>query len=268
MTPRKHQLLSITLLVAAAFFLSPQSELQAAAGDLYVSSFGPGGNVVRFSPDGTQHPVVSNLVGPNGMAFDAKGVLHISQYNGTIVKVINGAVTPFVSGLANQSFIGLAFDQSGYLYAAEVSGGVITRIAPDGTKTNYASGLPYPTGLAFDRFGNLFASIFGANSNEGLIYKYSPTGRTTFATALKNPGKLAFDAAGNLYAPEAAAATISKFRPDGAKSPLATVTGVRYIAFDLNGNLYAADNTSYISKVAPNGAVTTFKNFSQVLASW
>src|SRR5687768_13618177 len=107
------KLLSVTILIAALFLLFSGADLHAAAGDLYVSSFGPGGHVVRFSPDGTQNPVVSNLVGPNGMAFDSKGVLHISQYNGTIVKVINGVATPFVSGLANQSFINLAFDQYG-----------------------------------------------------------------------------------------------------------------------------------------------------------
>lgn len=263
MNSRKHELLSIILL-ATIFLLLAGRDVRAGAGDLYVSSFGPGGNVVRFSPDGTQNPVVSGLVGPNGMAFDSKGVLHISQYNGTIVKVINGVVTPFVSGLANQSFIGLAFDQYGYLFASEVTGGVITRIAPNGSKTNFASGLPFPTGLAFDRSGNLFASVYGASVNEGIIYKYASTGRTTFATALKNAGTVVFDASGNLYVTEASANTISKFTPAGAKSAFATVNAVRYLAFDLSGNLYAADNNNTISKVAPNGTVSLFKNFSQV----
>jgi hypothetical protein len=263
MNSRRHELLSIPLLIAAIFLLFSAAKVQAAAGDLYVSSFGPGGNVVRISPDGTQNPVVSNLVGPNGMAFDSKGVLHIAQYNGTIVKVSNGVVTPFVSGLANQSVIGLAFDQYGYLYAAEGTGGVITKIAPDGSKTNFASGLPHPTGLAFDRNGNLFASVFGASVNEGIIYKYAPTGRTTFATSLKNAGILVFDASGNLYVTEASAGVVSKFTPAGVKSPFATVSGVRYLAFDLNGNLYAANNTSTIWKVTPNGAVSTFKSFGQ-----
>src|SRR4051812_45574713 len=70
-----------------------------AAGDLYVSVFGPGQNIVRISPDGTKTSVTGPLIGPTGLAFDAKGVLYVAQYDGTIVKIINGTATPFVSGL-------------------------------------------------------------------------------------------------------------------------------------------------------------------------
>src|SRR4051812_48979733 len=110
MKSRKNELLSITILSAAILLLLSGNKVRAAAGDLYVSAFGPGGNVVRISPDGTVNPVISNLVGPNGMAFDSKGVLYVGQYNGTIVKIINGSAVPFSSGMANQSTFGLAFD--------------------------------------------------------------------------------------------------------------------------------------------------------------
>jgi sugar lactone lactonase YvrE len=247
--------------IAAAF---APAGARAAAGDLYVSAFGPGGNVVRISPDGTVNPFVSNLTGPNGMAFDSKGVLYIAQNNGTIVKIVNGSVVPFASGLTNQSSFGLAFDKFGVLYATESQGGVVTKITADGTKSNYASSLPNPIHLAFDHQGNLFVSIFGASSTAGFIYKYAPTGRTTFASSLHNPEGLAFSAAGNLYEADTASGTINQFTPAGAKTPFASVYGVRSLAFDANGNLYAADNISTISKVTPAGTVSTFKNINSV----
>jgi hypothetical protein len=256
-TPKRSLLLALTLACA----LLP-AHAQAAAGDLYVSGFSSQ-SIVRISPDGTVNPVVSNLVGPGGMAFDSKGILYVGQYNGTIVKIVNGSVVPFASGLANQSAHALAFDKFGILYVTETNGGVVTKITPDGTKTNFDSSLPTPGNLAFDYQGNLFVSVFGASSTEGIIYKYASTGRTTFGSSLRNPEGLAFDASGNLYEADTAGTTINRFTPAGSKAPFALGSGVRFLAFDLNRNLFAAtDNT--ISKVAPNAAVSPFKNVSTV----
>jgi hypothetical protein len=262
MHSRSHRFL-ILALSAATSLLFAAAHLRAAAGDLYVSSFSSQ-DIVRISPGGTVTPVVSNLVGPTGMAFDSKGVLYVGQYNGTIVKIVNGSVVPFASGMANQSFFGLAFDRFGLLYVTELKNGVVTRVTADGTKTIVASLLPGPDGIAFDHAGNYFVSVFGASVNEGIIYKYAPTGRTTFASSLRNPEGLAFDAAGNLYEADTASGTINKFTPAGAKSLFASVHAVRRLAFALNGDLYAADNIGTISKVTPGGTVSTFKLVSNV----
>ena len=264
MNSRRHPLLAITSVFATIFLLCSTADVRAAAGDLYVSSFSSQG-IVRISPDGTVTAVASNLAGPNGMAFDSKGVLYVGLYNGTIVKIVNGSAVPFASGLTNQSFFGLAFDKFDHLYATTVtSNGVITRIAPDGTKTVFASSLPTPDGVAFDHHGNLFVSLLGANVNEGIIYKYAPTGRTTFASGLQNPKGLAFDPAGYLYEADRASGTINKFTPEGTKSLFASVPAVRYLAFALTGDLYAADESNTISKVTPSGTVSTFKQVSIV----
>src|SRR5687768_16439974 len=137
MHTRSHRFLILILLVAT-FLLYSAADVPAAAGDLYVSSFSSQ-DIVRISPDGTVSPVISNLVGPTGMAFDSKGVLYVGQYNGTIVKIFNGSVVPFASGMANQSFFGLAFDRFGILYVTEAKNGVVTRVTADGTKTIVAS---------------------------------------------------------------------------------------------------------------------------------
>jgi sugar lactone lactonase YvrE len=237
------------------------SGARGTAGDLYVSSFNEQ-NVVRISPDGTVHLVVRDLVGPSGLAFDLKGILYVGQSNGTIVKVVNGVAIPFAAGLAMQSAFGLAFDKLGYLYVTETKSGVVTKIARDGTKTNFASSLSLPSGIAFDRQANLFVSLYGASVNEGLIYKYTSTGRTTFASKLSNPAGLAFDALGILYEADNASGTVFRFTPGGAKSFFASVSNVRFLAFDPSGNLFAADNIFTVSKITSDGAQTIFADIN------
>jgi sugar lactone lactonase YvrE len=220
-------------------------------------------------PDGTKTTAVSGLVSARGLAFDAQGTLYVSQNNGTIVKIVNGAITPFASGFTNQSNLMLAFDKYGYLFVADFAGDAITKIAPDGTKTLFASGIDGPAGLAFDRFGNLFVSVFGPTADGGVIYKYASTGRTTFSPAdLVNPKGLAFDASGNLYQANANA-TIYKYTTSGTRSALpAAILQPTQLAFDSAGNLFVSDGDARIHKVTPSGTRTDFAvvNFPYQLA--
>jgi len=235
-----------------------------AAGDLYVSVFGQGQNIVRIAPDGTKTSVTGTLVGPNGSAFDEKGVLHVSQYDGTVVKIVNGTATPFASGLPAQSFNSLAFDSYGQLYVAASNGTTVTRIALDGSKTNFASNLIHAQGIAIDRNNNVFVSEYGSSLGQGHIYKYSSTGRTTFDSNLKNPQGLAFDAAGNLYCAETANDTIYKYSPTGNRTVFATTGGPSFLTFDLAGNLFVARTTGVISKISPNGTVSPFTTTNSI----
>lgn len=262
MNTTKLSRLVFAVLYTASAFLSANAF--AAAGDLYVSIFGPGQNIVRISPDGTKTPVTGALTGPNGLAFDAKGVLHVSQYDGTIVKIINGAATPFVSGLPTQSFNSLAFDSYGYLYAAAANGGTVTRIAPDGTKTTFASGFTALDGIAIDRNNNVFVADFGTGSGTGHIYKYASTGRTTVDSNLKVPDGLAFDAAGNLYCAERANNTINRYTPAGARTTFVSFQAPSFLAFDPAGNLFVAVSFGAISKIAPNGTVSPFATTNSI----
>lgn len=254
-TPKRSLIIALTLACAA---LLP-TQTHAAAGDLYVAASGSNA-VVRFTPNGTGSGFASGLVNPGGVAFDAKGTLYVSQANGTIVKIVNGATTPFASGFTNQSNLILAFDKYDYLFVADVEGDAITKIAPDGTKTPFASGIDGPSGLAFDPFGNLFVTVHGSGPATGLIYKYASTGRTTFAPAgLQNPQGLAFDASGILYEADAGASTIYKYTSSGARSIFTTqVSAPRQMAFDSAGNLFVSDGAFTLSKVTPSGTRTDF----------
>jgi sugar lactone lactonase YvrE len=235
-----------------------------AAGDLYVSVFGPGQNIVRISPDGTKTPVTGALNGPNGLAFDAKGVLHVAQYDGTIVKIINGTATPFVSGLPNQSFNSLAFDSYGYLYATAANGTAVTKIAPDGTKTTFASNLTSPSGIAIDRNNNVFVTDFAGSAGQHHLYKYASTGRATIDSTLKTPDGLALDAAGNLYCTDRADNTIYRYSPSGTRTIFVTLNTPSFLAFDPAGNLFVATQFGAISKITPNGTVSPFATTNSI----
>ena len=235
-----------------------------AAGDLYVSIFGPGQNIVRILPDGTTTPVTGTLNGPNGLAFDTKGVLHVALYDGTIVKIINGAAMPFVSGLPPQSFNDLAFDSYGYLYATAANGAAVTRIAPDGTKTTFASNLTSPSGIAIDRNNNVFVTDFGGGAGQHHLYKYASTGRTTIDSTLKTPDSLDLDAAGNLYCADRADNTIYRYSPSGTRTIFANLNTPSSLAFDSAGNLFAATQFGAISKIARNGTVSPFTTTNSI----
>lgn len=254
-TPKRSFIIALTLACTA---LLP-AQTHAAAGDLYVAASGSNA-VVRFTPSGTGSGAASGLVNPVGLAFDAKGTLYVGQLNGTIVKIVNGAATPFASGFTNQSNLILAFDKYGYLFVADFEGDAITQIAPDGTKTPFASGIDGPSGLAFDPFGNLFVTVHGSGAATGLIYKYASTGRTTFAAAgLQNPQGLAFDAGGILYAADAGGSVIYKYTATGSRSIFTTqVPNPRQMAFDSAGNLFVSDGAFTLSKVTPSGTRTDF----------
>ncbi len=254
-TPKRPFLFALTLACSALW----PDRIHAAAGDLYVAAYGSNA-VVRLSPNGAGSAAATGLVRPTGVAFDANGTLYVGQSNGTIVKIVNGTMTPFVSGFTNESNLVLAFDKFGFLFVADFEGDAITKIAPDGAKTPFASGIDGPSGLAFDRFGNLFVTVHGSGPATGLIYKYAPTGRTTFAPpGLQDPRGLAFDAGGLLYQADRGSSTIYTYTTSGARSVFTTQVSLPWqMAFDSAGNLFVSDAGFTISKVTPSGTRTNF----------
>ena len=254
MKTSKRLLLTVLLLGAALLPL----QTFAAAGDLYALDY-TNSTLVRITPNGSQTLVASGLPSSFHVAVDDKGVVYLSLVTGEIKKITNGVVTSFATGFGTSA--DLTF-RSGFLFATNAPANTVVRIAPDGTKTNYASGFNDPTNLAFDHDGNLFVCENGYGGNASIISKTTPTGtRTTFAGNLNNAEGLAFDAAGNLFEAETGVG-IYKFTPNGTRTLLTSaVYAPRHLAFDSTGNLFVSTpNSDFISKVAPNGAVTQFKS--------
>ena len=240
--------LLIGLFVAAQLLPLPAS---AAPGDLYVAAFG---NVFQITPSGTKS-VFTTLTNPEGVAFDAKGDLYVSDINTDAIYRFSTAGTENTFAEDLDLPFGLAFDSAGNLFAAG-SRGSVAKISPAGTKTIFAAGLGSPLGLAFDRAGNLFV----ADQSGSTIFKFTPAGiRTTFATGLTNPTGLAFDAAGDLFV-STLDGVISKFTPAGVQSIFAVgFNAPTGLAFDSAGNLFVADfNEGTVQKITPAGETSTF----------
>src|SRR5438874_2219624 len=91
--------------------------LKAAPGDLYVAD-------------------LTN--GTTGLAFDSAGNLFAGDYTGgNILKFTpNGTQSIFASGAGNVA--GLAFDSAGNLFAGDYTGGNIFKFTPDGTQSTFA----------------------------------------------------------------------------------------------------------------------------------
>ncbi len=122
-----------------------------------------------------------------------------------------------------------------------------------------------PTGIAVDANGNILA----ADTNNGRIQKFSPTG--TFLSTigskgighgqLGEPNGIAIDRAGNIYVAEASNHRVQKLAPDGTfiaewKGPGPGFYGPRRIAIGPDHSVYVVDQGhTRIVKSSPDGRV-------------
>src|SRR5476651_1546198 len=64
------------------------------------ASTGSDGNILAYTPSGTQSTFASGLSQPGGMAFDSAGNLFVTSGNGNITKITpSGVTSTFASGL-------------------------------------------------------------------------------------------------------------------------------------------------------------------------
>ena len=126
-----------------------------------------------------------------------------------------------------------------------------------------------PAGIAVDKTGNVLV----ADTNNGRIEKFSPTG--TFLTVLgtkgsgqgqfRAPNGIAVDSTGNIYVADAVNHRVQKLAPDGTfigelKGPEPGFYGPRRIAVGTGNSIYIVDQGhNRIAKLSADG---------QVLAVW
>ena len=190
-------------------------------------------------------------------------VIYLSDYtNNAIVKLVNGVVTPFATGLSGP--LGMMFDTQGNLYCANSTANSISKITPDGVVHSFASGMNSPEYLAFNA-GNLYASNGNAAGGGTAIYKITLTGIVSmFSTAIPRPNGLAFDNSGNLYAVDysSAPSNVYKISPGGVVSGFTTLHGTNAhargfdLAFDGTGTFDVVDDVAGIEKITAAGAVS------------
>src|SRR5579859_798162 len=127
--------------------------LNAPAQNLFEADYGSG-QILEFTPGGTQSAFASGLNQPLGLAFDSTGNLYEADANsGNLYKFTpGGAQSLFASGLGRPN--ALAFDQTGNLFVTDGVRGDVYSFTPGGAQSTFASGLSQPLGLAFDFAGN------------------------------------------------------------------------------------------------------------------
>ena len=173
------------------------------------------GRILRFAPDGEVNVVVEYDGEPNGLAFDARGQLHIADYrNGVMVTNLrDGTVEPLLQRRGYDRLRGvndLTFDESGNLYFTDQGGsdlqnpnGVVYRRKPDGTIDPVARNIPSPNGVVYDEStGHLYVAV----TRDNAIWRVqrAPDGSTRAGRWIQlsggiGPDGLAMDAAGRLY---------------------------------------------------------------------
>jgi sugar lactone lactonase YvrE len=168
-----------------------------ASGNLFVANQqgpGHGGSISKVTPSGSISTFASGFNFPEGLAFNANGVLFMANFStGTVDEVFNvlgiSLVVPFASGFDAPT--GLAFDASGNLYVTNALNGTVTELTTSGARFTFATGLVEPRSLAFDANGNLFVT------NLTTISEVDPSGNvSTFADLSGDvPTGLAFDPA-------------------------------------------------------------------------
>jgi DNA-binding beta-propeller fold protein YncE len=225
---RTCQLFGRVAYLAAAILICATTSGQ----NLFVSGTGlssvgdAGGEIFRFTWDGSQSIFASGLTDPWDVAFDSAGNLFVIDY-----------------------------DRSGLLGDA-----AIYKITPHGVRIRFASGLTYPSYLAVDSAGNVFV----ADYNHGTVYKYKPTGsHGTFASGLHHPVGMAFNSLGNLFVVDNSAGNISlgkiyEYKPNGSRSTFTVLDASDHpadLAFDSMGHLLMADLGGKIYRYASNGAL-------------
>ncbi|MBZ0256765.1 hypothetical protein K8I31_11935, partial [bacterium] len=183
------------------------------------------GRIITISQSGRIETLISDLptsgggFGPNGLAFDHRGVLYFTNAaDGTVQRVVDNQASTYVDGLNYPT--ALAFDEADTLYVAQRGSDVIEKITTGGDRTVIVSTVRNPNCLAFGADGLLY---FGNDdAGQSSIYRVASDGSVeTYAEAIAG--------------------------------------AVESIVFDRDGYLYVADGTpGYMYRIAPDGEIIAF----------
>ncbi len=221
-----------------------------AEGTLYLTYSGTRGervpvSIFRVGPAGTREPFASGIVNPTSMAFDRRGVLHVSsRFDGTVYRVsAHGDVEAFVGDLGIAC--GLAFGADGTLFVGDRAGTVFA-VSPAGETRPFAT-LPASVAafhLAIGPDGALYATAPTLSAHDA-VYRIDAAGTVDrFCTGFGRPQGLAFDARGDLYVVEALAGASGLYRVQRDRPPELVLAGPGLVgvAFDSRGGVVVASN--------------------------
>lgn len=230
------------------FRLSPGGVALDSAGDVYVTSEGMYGRVVKLTAGSNATTVLPfhGLYQPQGLAVDGAGTVYVADFNNRVVSLAAGSndqkVLPF-SGLSYPE--GVAVDSQGAVYVADRGNSRVVKLAA-GSKTQTElpfNGLKNPDGVAVDAAG----TVYVADTDNNRIVKLDANSNTQAELPFQNvsvPWGIAVDNSGTVYVTEHDKSDVLKFPAgsntptvlpfDGLNTPLA-------VAVDKERSVYIAD---------------------------
>ncbi|AGP65658.1 pknD [Mycobacterium intracellulare subsp. yongonense 05-1390] len=230
------------------FRLSPGGVALDSAGDVYVTSEGMYGRVVKLTAGSNATTVLPfhGLYQPQGLAVDGAGTVYVADFNNRVVSLAAGSndqkVLPF-SGLSYPE--GVAVDSQGAVYVADRGNSRVVKLAA-GSKTQTElpfNGLKNPDGVAVDAAG----TVYVADTDNNRIVKLDANSNTQAELPFQNisvPWGIAVDNSGTVYVTEHDKSDVLKFPAgsntptvlpfDGLNTPLA-------VAVDKERSVYVAD---------------------------
>ncbi|MFL0180107.1 serine/threonine-protein kinase PknD [Mycobacterium sp. SMC-15] len=229
--------------------LSPGGVALDGDGNVYVTSEGMHGRVVRLAADSTASTVVpfSDQYQPRGVVVDSIGNVYFSDVNDRVVKVGADAdthtVLPFV-GLDDPDGVAVDAD-GGNVYVADRGNDVVLRLD---TATNTQTTVPFvglnkPDGVAVDSAGNVYVTDTGNNRVLKLVAASGEQVVLPF-TGIVAPWGIAVDEAGDVYVTEHNRNKVVKLAAGAAIPVVLPFTGLNApldVAVDKHGNVYVAD---------------------------
>ena len=241
------------------FRLSPGGVALDSAGDVYVTSEGMYGRVVKLSAGSNATTVLPfhGLYQPQGLAVDGAGTVYVADFNNRVVSLAAGSndqkVLPF-TGLSYPE--GVAVDSQGSVYVADRGNSRVVKLAA-GAKTQTElpfSGLNNPDGVAVDAAG----TVYVADTDNNRIVKLDANSNTQVELPFQNisvPWGIAVDNSGAVYVTEHDKSDVAKF-PAGSNTPtVLAFNGLNTplaVAVDKDRSVYVADRgNNRVVKLTP-----------------
>ncbi|OBJ20226.1 serine/threonine-protein kinase PknD [Mycobacterium colombiense] len=241
------------------FRLSPGGVTLDSAGNVYVTSEGMYGRVVKLTTgsDATTVLPFNGLYQPQGLAVDGAGTVYVADFNNRVISMAAGSNSqkelPF-TGLSYPE--GVAVDSQGAVYVADRGNSRVLKLAA-GSNTQAVlpfNGLNNPDGVAVDPVGNVYV----ADTDNNRVVKLDAASNTQSELPfhdLSVPWGIAVDNSGTVYVTEHDKSDVVKY-PQGATTatvlPFNGLNTPLAVTVDKDQNVYVADRgNNRVVKLTP-----------------
>lgn len=241
------------------FRLSPGGVTLDSAGNVYVTSMGMYGRVVKLTTgsDATTVLPFNGLYQPQGLAVDGAGTVYVADFNNRVISMAAGSNSqkelPF-TGLSYPE--GVAIDSQGAVYVADRGNSRVVKLAA-GSNTQTVlpfNGLNNPDGVAVDPVGNVYV----ADTDNNRVVKLDAASNTASELPfhdLSVPWGIAVDNSGTVYVTEHDKSDVVKYAPGATTGTVMPFNGLNTplaVTVDKDQNVYVADRgNNRVVKLTP-----------------